>query len=204
MFVPRQPGFAVGMDDSTFVVNDADNFQFQGCTGWVINASSKVLSSVARGSGSGDMEATKLKPRDVVSYLGRDYVVEGVLTYKINGKALSLAKAVDGDVVLWIEPLTDSLDDRVLILTQVHDIDVGSPPPQSISYRNSAFLPRLSGTATVDIDGKVADRAVGSCELWRYRAAGDLFLQIESRPSGTVTLFGEAIHKGMVDVLPGK
>ena len=38
-----------------------------------------------------------LKPRDVVSYLGRDYVVEGVVTYKVAGKSHPLARAVDGE-----------------------------------------------------------------------------------------------------------
>ena len=47
------------------------------------------------------------------------------------------------------------------------------------------------------------DQTAGPREVWRYRAAGDLFLQIEARPSGTVTLYGESVHKGMIDVLPG-
>ena len=64
-------------------------------------------------------------------------------------------------------------------------------------------MPRLSGTATVDVEGSVPDRAAGSCELWRYRAAGDVFLQIEKWPDKTVTLAGESVHKDMVAGLPG-
>jgi hypothetical protein len=149
------------------------------------------------------MEPTKLRPRDVIAYLGRDYVVEGVLIYKLGGKVYPLAKAVDGEAILWVEPVLDALDDRLLIMSQVHDLDVATPPPPSISYRKSAFLPRLSGTASVEVLGSVDERLPGSCDLWRYRAAGDLFLQIESRSGSTTILFGEAIHKGMVDVLPG-
>jgi hypothetical protein len=149
------------------------------------------------------MESNNFKPRDVISYLGRDYLVEGVLRYKLNGRSFPLAKAVDGDAVLWVEPLIGSIDDRMLLMTEIHDLDVTAPPPQTIFYRDSAFLPRLSGVAVVEIDGAVPERTAGPCEIWRYRAAGDLFLQIEARPSGTTTLlFGEAIHKGMVDVLP--
>ena len=148
------------------------------------------------------MESNNIKPRDVVSYLGRDYLVEGVLRYKVNGKVFSLAKAVDEDTVLWVEPIIDAIDDRLLLMTEVHDLDVVAPPPQTISYRQSAFLPRLAGTATVDVEGAVPERPAGTFELWRYRAAGDLFLQIEARHSGTIILFGEAIHKSMVDVLP--
>jgi len=148
--------------------------------------------------------SSALKPRDVISYLGRDYVVEGVVTYKLGGKSYSLARAADGDVVLWVEPLTDDLDDRMLVLNEVNDLDIGTPPPQSISYRKSAFVPRWSGQATVDIQGQVPGQSAGPRDVWRYRAAGDVFLQIEARGGTTVVLHGESVHKGMIDVLPGK
>ncbi|MES1172592.1 MAG: DUF4178 domain-containing protein [Bacteroidota bacterium] len=149
---------------------------------------------------------TKLRPRDVVSYLGRDYVVEGIVTYKLGGKTYPLARAIDGDVVIWIEPLTDDLDDRVLILSAVTDLDISTPPPQSISYRQNAFVPRWSGLATVEIAGQVPGQSPGPREVWRYRAAGDVFLQIEARSatSDTLVLHGESVNKGMIDILPGK
>lgn len=145
-----------------------------------------------------------LKPRDVVSYLGRDYVVEGVVTYKLNGKSHPLARAVDGDAVLWIEPLMDDLDDRMLVLSEVSDLHIGTPPPQSISYRQHAFVPRWSGQATVEIQGQVPGQSAGPRDVWRYRAAGDVFLQVESRAGTALVLHGESVHKGMIDVLPGK
>jgi hypothetical protein len=148
------------------------------------------------------MESAKtLKPRDVLSYLGRDYVIEGVVVYKVNGKTYPLARAVDGDVVLWVEPLMDDMDDRLLLLTEVRDLDIGTPPPASISYRQCVFVPRWSGRAAVEITGQVSGQAAGSRDVWRYRAAGDLFLQIEARSTGTVVLYGESVHKGMIDVL---
>jgi hypothetical protein len=146
------------------------------------------------------MDATKaLKPRDVLSYLGRDYVVEGVVVYKLNGRAYPLARAVDGDAVLWVEPLMDDMDDRMLVLTQVRDLDIATPPPQSISYRQAAFLPRWSGNTTVEVVGQIPGQAAGQREVWRYRAAGDVFLQIEARGTETVVLYGESVHKGMIE-----
>jgi len=150
------------------------------------------------------MESSKaFKPRDVLTYLGRDYVVGGVVVYKLNGKVHPLARAVDGDVVLWVEPLLDDMDDRMLVLTEVRDLDISTPPPQSISYRTSVFVPRLSGRALVELSGQVPEQAAGPRDIWRYRAAGDVFLQIEARATGTVVLYGESVHKGMIDVLPG-
>jgi hypothetical protein len=148
------------------------------------------------------MDPTKtLRPRDILSYLGRDYVVDGVVTYKLHGKVYPLARVVNGDVVLWVEPLMDDLDDRLLLLTEIKDLDIATPPPASISYRGSAFVPRWSGLATVGISGEIPGQASGPREVWRYRAAGDLFIQIESHPSGPFVLFGESVHKGMIDIL---
>ncbi|HEY4185783.1 MAG TPA: DUF4178 domain-containing protein [Polyangia bacterium] len=144
-----------------------------------------------------------INPNDILSYLGRDYVVEGLLTYQLPAKTHRLARVVDGEAVLWVEPLTDDADDRLLVLSEVHDLAIGTPPPQSISYRNNTFLQRLSGAAKVTVAGKVTGRLPGAVDIWRYRAAGDLFLQIESSAAGQVVLYGESVHKGMIDVLPG-
>jgi hypothetical protein len=144
----------------------------------------------------------KLRLRDIVSYQGKDYVVEGLLTYRVGGKAYKLARVVDGDTVRWVEPLTDDSDDRVLWLEDVGGIGVGAPPPSTVSYQGRSYLPKLSGQATVEVAGRVPDRVAGTCDLWRFRAAGDLFLQIEKWPDRTVTLHGESVHKDMIDVLP--
>ena len=142
-----------------------------------------------------------LKVKDVLSYLGRDYLVEGVLSYKIDGKTRQLARVVDGAAVLWVEPVTDDLHDRLLLFSEVTDLAIGTPPPESISYRGGTFVPRLTGRATVDVSGDVGARRAGTVEVWRYRAASDLFLQIELGPSGRTVLFGESVHQGMIDVL---
>ena len=144
----------------------------------------------------------KLRLRDIVSYQGKDYVVEGLLTYRLGGKVLRLARVVDGATVRWVEPLVDDSDDRLLILDEFAGLDLSTPPPASISHQGKTYLPKLSGQATVEVAGKVPDRLAGSCEVWRYRAAGDVFLQIERWSDRTVTLAGESVHKDMVDILP--
>lgn len=151
------------------------------------------------------MEGTQtINPRDILSYLGRDYVVEGVLSYQLPGHSFRLARVVDGDVVLWVEPLTDAADDRLLVLTEVKDLAIAAPPPPSIAYRDSMFVQRFSGHAKLSVAGIVAGRTEPVVDVWRYRAAGDLYLQLEATPNGPVVLYGESVHKGMIDVLPGK
>jgi hypothetical protein len=62
----------------------------------------------------------------------------------------------------------------------------------------------LTGKSTVEVSGTLPDRSAGSVQLWRYHAAGDLALHIESGPSGLWTAAGESVHRGMIDILPGK
>src|SRR5262249_60279360 len=113
------------------------------------------------------------------SFAGRDYIVEGTATYHLGGKTFVLARAVDGELVFWIEAGRDEADDRVLVLREIRDLEIAVPPPESINYHDLMYVQRPSGRATIQIAGRVPERAAGSADVWRYRAAGDLFLQIE-------------------------
>jgi hypothetical protein len=144
----------------------------------------------------------KLRLRDVISHQGRDFVVEAILTYRLGAKSYPLARAVDGDDVRWVEPLLDDSDDRYLFFKEVRNLPLSLPPPATISYGGASYVPRMSGTATVEIEGTAPGRAAGPVEFWRYRAAGDVFLQIEKWPSLTVALAGESVHKDMVEIFP--
>ena len=146
----------------------------------------------------------KLQVRDVVSYAGKDYIVEGVVTYQMGGKTSQLARAADGDIVLWIEPPRDDTDDRLLILREIRDLEMSVPPPESISYHELTYVRRLAGRATLEVSGQVPERTTGAAQVWRYRAAGDLFLQIEEGAGRVSMLSGESVHRGMIDVLPGR
>lgn len=144
----------------------------------------------------------KLRLKDVISHQGRDFLVEGILTYKIAGKTYPLARVVDGQEVRWVEPLLDDLDDRILIFSEITNLPVGTPPPPTISYQGKSFVPRFSGATTMTTTGNVGGRPPGACEVWRYRAAGDVFLQIEKWPDRVIVRLAESVHKDMVSVLP--
>ena len=146
----------------------------------------------------------KIHVKDVVSFFGRDYLVEGVIGYQVNGKKFQLARAVDGDAVLWVEPLRDDADDRLMVFKEVRDLEMAIPPPDSIYYSQVTYLQRLAGKATVEVSGAVPDHSSGATQVWRYHAAGDMALHIESGPVGTWTAAGESVHRGMIDILPGK
>jgi hypothetical protein len=147
---------------------------------------------------------SKIHVRDVVSFFGRDYLVEGVIGYHVNGKRFQLARAVDGDAVLWVEPLRDDGDDRLMVFKEVRDLEMAIPPPATILYNGATYLQRLTGKSTLEVAGSIPERSAGTVQLWRYHAAGDLALHIESSGAGTWTAAGESVHRGMIDILPGK
>lgn len=145
--------------------------------------------------------------RDVLSFSGRDYVVEGTATYRIGGKVEVFARAVDGDIVTWFESPVDgtgSSAERLLVLHEVRDLDVTVPPPESISYHRLTYVQRVSTRAVIDTSGTVPERADGPVQVWRYRAAGDLTLQIDEGSGRVFMMAGETVHRGMIDHLPGK
>jgi len=147
----------------------------------------------------------RIQVKDIISFAGRDYVVEGTATYHLGGRTTQLARAVDGDVVFWIESPRDdgeSSGERLLVLREIRDLEIAVPPPESIAYHDLTYVQRLAGRATVELAGDVPERAAGANDIWRYRAAGDLYLQIEEGSGRVFMLAGESVHRGMIDVLP--
>ena len=146
----------------------------------------------------------QLHLKDVVSYAGTDYLVEGLVVYRLGRHKRKLARLVAAERVLWMEPLVDEIDERVLFLAEVRDLDMTTPPPANIYYKGQTYLRVLAGQAEVATSGQTPGRASGTCEVWRYRAAGDTFIQIEAWPDGPVVLAGPSAGQGMLQILPAK
>jgi hypothetical protein len=146
----------------------------------------------------------QLHLNDVVIYAGTDYLVEGLVVYRLGRHKRELARLVAAERVLWMEPLVDEIDERVLFLAEVHDLDMTTPPPANIYYKGQTYLRVLAGQAEVATSGQTPGRASGTCEVWRYRAAGDTFIQIEAWPDGMVVLAGPSAHQDMLQILPAK
>ena len=146
----------------------------------------------------------KIHLRDVVIYAGTDYQVAGLVSYRLGGHERVLARLVDGEQVLWMEPLVRDIDERVLLFAEVHDLDITAPPPAEVVYKGQSYLRVLAGRAEVAVSGHTPGRVSGTFEVWRYRAAGDTFIQIEAWPGALVVLAGPSAHQGMLQILPAK
>jgi len=143
--------------------------------------------------------------RDVLSFSGRDYLVEGTVGYLLAGKRSVMARSVDGETTAWVEFPADEAGppaERLLVLHEVHDLDLAMPPPDSIDYHQLSYVQRLAARAVIEIDGVVPDHAAGALQVWRYRAAGDRYLQIEEQSGRLFMMAGESTPRGMIDHLP--
>ena len=87
----------------------------------------------------------ELHLKDIVSYSGTAYLVEGLVSYRVGRRKRVLARLVDGERVLWMEPLVGELDERVLFLEEVRDLDMTTPPPANILYKGRTYLRVLAG-----------------------------------------------------------
>jgi len=116
-----------------------------------------------------------------------------------------MARSVDGERTAWVEFPADEAGppaERLLVLHEVHDLDLAMPPPDSIDYHQLSYVQRLAARAVIEIDGVVPDHAAGALQVWRYRAAGDRYLQIEEGNGRLFVLAGESTPRGMIEHLP--
>ena len=146
-----------------------------------------------------------IRIRDVLSFSGRDYLVEGTVAYLLAGKRSVMARAVDGDTTAWIEFPDEEAGppaERLLVLHEVHDLDLAMPPPESIDYHQLSYVQRLAARAVIEIGGVVPDHVTGPLQVWRYRAAGDRHLQIEAGNGRVFMKAGQSVPRGMIDHLP--
>ncbi len=143
-----------------------------------------------------------LSLHDIIGYQGIDHEVAGIVDYALADRVLRLVRMTGPGHTRFLEPPTSDTADRALVLSEIDNLDITTPPPATIYHRGESYLLRVSGAATVGVAGTVPKRKSGTCTLWRYRAAGGQFLQIEEWPDGVRMLAGASVHKGMLEVRP--
>ena len=142
----------------------------------------------------------KLHLGDTVSYQAVDYRARGVIDYSLGDRTLRLVAIAHDGQVHFVEPVV--VADRVLLLTEIEPLDIAAPPPATIYHDGESYLLKLSGEAEVDVAGEADGRQTGDCKIWRFRAAGGQYLQIENWPDRLRMLAGTAVHKGMLEIRP--
>lgn len=140
----------------------------------------------------------KVRLGDTIGYQGIDYAVDEVFTYALADRTFNLVRMTTPDQTRFLEIQVRDVVDRLPILSIIPNLDITTPPPDTIYYRGESFLLTFSGRATVTAQ----NAATATCTVWRYHAASDLFLEIEEWPDGVRMLAGASAHAGMLEVRP--
>lgn len=150
-----------------------------------------------------------VRPNDVVQHAGRDYLVEGVVSYDEDGHTWRGARLADGGVERW---MLIGLERGSAMTVRMLDIEKGVElngyPPETLDVAGTPYKLSGRGTATAtfqgDLDGLPSPTGEGGsarCRWWKYAAAGEKTLVVEQWGETYRTLRGETVRPDDVDLL---
>jgi Domain of unknown function (DUF4178) len=144
-----------------------------------------------------------LQPGDVVSHLGTDYLVEGVLTLNDDGRVTRLYRMADGGRVKWLAARPG--DDRPLLLEEPGAIAVEANGPESLLHRGLPYRLAARETAHAAAAGDVGrDRGAPRLNVFEYSGAGDARVLALAWTDRVEAFAGERIPAHLLEILPGQ
>lgn len=139
---------------------------------------------------------------DVVSHLGQDFLVEGVLTLNDDGRITRLYRLVDGGCERWLGARPG--DDSPLLLDESPDFTVESNGPEAITRGGRPFRLAHRESPQCAASGAVgAEREGGRAQLYEYVGAGAARILALVWPGRVDTFAGERVACHLVEILPG-
>ncbi|MCA9674884.1 MAG: DUF4178 domain-containing protein [Kofleriaceae bacterium] len=169
-------------------------------------------------AGSGDklLERTirDLRPGDVLTMDGRDFLVEGVLSYDEDGHRWVAGRIVDGSDVRWLVVGIERVGAALTrLLQQDSETEVSGYPPEAMVVGTVRYTLDKRGTATAKLAGDVGPMGgmkakrpadhVERCRWWLYDAAGDDTLIVEQWGGEYRVLRGKKVAGDTLDLIPG-
>lgn len=146
-----------------------------------------------------------LRPGDVVSHLGVDYVVEGAATLDDDGKVTRLYRLADGASVRWLA-VRAHVEEPLLLeaATGLLDGVVAAATPEQLLYRGTAYRLAARSLARAALAGQlgglpIVDRAW----VWEYAGAGAQRILAIGWGDRVEAFAGEPIAAHLLEVLPG-
>ena len=154
----------------------------------------------------------ELRPGDVLTHDGKDFLVEGVVSYDEDGHCWAGGRIVDGADVRWlivgIERMTAPI---VRMLTVDEDTEISGYPPEALDIGAIRYTLDKRGTATCRFGGDVGGLAgvkgqrpegsVERCRWWLYGAAGDDALIIEQWSGEYRVLRGKKVSADVIEMI---
>ena len=139
---------------------------------------------------------------DIVQYEGRDWVVEGRLTFDDSGYTWMEYMLQDGDDLRW---LSVEEDDRVEVcwMKTVTDLEISRTPPQTISHNGITYHRTNQGTAKMTRVGTTLNKQSQHCRYYDYDAPNNQVLAVETWNDDHEVSVGQRINPRALMLLPG-
>lgn len=154
----------------------------------------------------------ELRVGDVVSYDGRDFLVEGVLEYDEDGRRWRGARMVDAGESHWLITGLGAQTSLRLMQTAT-DVEVSGYPPETLVAGGTRYNMDKRGTASARFAGdlgrmpgkrgQVREDTIDRCRWWRYESAGDDTMLVEQWGDEYRVLRGTNVPEGSLDMMPG-
>ena len=144
-----------------------------------------------------DRGPAEARTHDVISHMGRDWLVEGVVQLDEGGKRRRLARLVDGSEVAWLLAAEGEL-----ALLQPSADAPPLPPPDTLLVAGDTFRLIEAGGGRVARHGDVGPRAMERCRYWRYQGPGSRRAWLDEFRAAEL-LVGDAVPEAVLELLPG-
>lgn len=142
--------------------------------------------------------------RSTISYGGHDFQITASLQYQLSNRSFIMYRLTGSTGRRYFEPAFDIPGERGLWLSEISLLDIDAPFPRTIDWQGRSYLQSWGGLTA--LRGEEADEDVslpaGPTWVWRYRASGDEYLQIEQNEAKIRMFAGPSVHWSMIEARP--
>lgn len=151
---------------------------------------------------SGERNIFNLQIGDIVEYMGRDWVIEGRLTYKEEGATWLEYMLQDNSDIRWLSVEEDDTVE-VCFLEPNHTLNVADSPPKQLNFEGETYKLVSSGLADMTQEGNILRRDTERCQYFDYQGSQGKVLCIEFWGGEIEVTMGEMINPKTLRLLPG-
>ncbi|MGK7945921.1 MAG: DUF4178 domain-containing protein, partial [Microcystaceae cyanobacterium] len=151
---------------------------------------------------SGERHLFNLQLGDIVEYEGRDWVIEGRLTYTEDGATWLEYMLQDSSDIRWLSVEEDDTIE-VSFLEPNHTLNVADSPPKQLNFEGETYNLVGSGLADMTKEGTIMRRDTERCQYFDYQGSEGKVLSLEFWGGEIEVSIGEIINPGSLRLLPG-
>lgn len=143
-----------------------------------------------------------LRVDDVVVQSHRDWIIVGTLAYSEEGERWWLHRLEDGAQRCWLE-VRDRNGWTAAFLEPATDIPDFGQLYDGLTHKGMPYRLWRRGDARLIVEGDVEGRDPGVVHYVSYEGPGEGVLNIDELGKGRISLSGERVVTGGLDLMPG-